>query len=72
MPATATTFTNYSDFLWSTTDEAGWGINLNQQGDILFGTWFVYGAGNRPVWYTGTLTYQATLANGVVLYGGNI
>lgn len=70
-PVTATTFTNYSD-LWATPDEAGWGINLNQQGDILFGTWFVYGAGNQPVWYTGTLTYQATLANGVVVYGGNI
>ena len=29
-------------------------------------------AGNQPIWYTGTFTYQATLANGVVLYGGNI
>lgn len=69
--AVATTSTNYSD-LWSTPGEDGWGLNLNQQGDILFGTFFVYGAGNQPVWYTGTFTYQSTSANGVVTYDGNL
>jgi hypothetical protein len=70
-PAAATTSVNYSD-LWVTQGEAGWGLNITQQDDILFGTFFVYGAGNQPIWYTGTFTYQATLANGVALYGGNL
>jgi hypothetical protein len=71
LPAAATTSINYSD-LWVTQGEAGWGLNISQQADILFGTFFVYGAGNQPAWYSGTFTYQATLANGVVVYGGNL
>jgi hypothetical protein len=71
LPATATTSTNYSD-LWVTAGEAGWGLNISQQADILFGTFFVYGAGNQPTWYSATFTYQATLANGVALYSGNL
>jgi hypothetical protein len=71
LPAAATTSTNYTD-LWATPNESGWGINLNQQADILFGTFFVYGNGNQPIWYTGTFTYQATIGNGVVLYAGNL
>jgi|KBSSwiStaDraftv2_1062776.scaffolds.fasta_scaffold02139_7 hypothetical protein len=71
LPAAATTSTNYSD-LWVTQGEAGWGLNISQQADILFGTFFVYGAGNQPTWYSATFTYQATLANGVVLYSGNL
>ena len=71
LPAAATTSTNYSD-LWVTQGEAGWGLNISQQADILFGTFFVYGNGNQPTWYSGTFTYQATLAGGVVVYGGNL
>lgn len=71
LPAAATTSTNYSD-LWVTQGEAGWGLNISQQADILFGTFFVYGDGNQPTWYSGTFTYQATFANGVAQYGGNL
>ena len=71
LPAAATTSTNYSD-LWVTQGEAGWGLNISQQADTLFGTFFVYGNGNQPTWYSGTFTYQATLAGGVVVYGGNL
>ncbi len=44
------TATNYSDIWWNPS-ESGWGINLYQQGNIMFATWFTYGAGNRDQWY---------------------
>jgi hypothetical protein len=47
LPAQAAT---YQD-LWSTPAEPGWGVNIAQQGNIIFATWFVYGTDNRPVWY---------------------
>ena len=36
---------------WYVPSESGWGINLQQQGDILFGTWFTYHTDNSPVWF---------------------
>jgi hypothetical protein len=71
MQTTATTFTNYSD-LWSAPNEPGWGLNISQQADILFGTFFVYGPGNQPIWYSATFNYQSTGANGVRIYGGDL
>ena len=40
---------NYQD-LWWNPNESGWGINISQQGDVMFATWFIYGAGNQPTW----------------------
>ena len=40
---------NYQD-LWWNPDESGWGINISQQGDVLFATWFIYGANSQPTW----------------------
>lgn len=65
----ATTSTNYSD-LWWNAGEPGWGLNISQQADSLFATFFVYGDGGQAVWYSVTLAYQSTGANGVVIYGG--
>jgi murein DD-endopeptidase MepM/ murein hydrolase activator NlpD len=42
--------TNYQDLWWNPA-EPGWGINLTHQGDVIFATWFTYGAGGRGVWY---------------------
>lgn len=36
--------------LWWNPAESGWGINLNHQGDILFGTLFTYAADRAPLW----------------------
>lgn len=36
--------------LWWRPSEPGWGINLTQQGDILFATWFTYGPDGRALW----------------------
>jgi len=71
LPAVATTSTNYSD-LWATPGEDGWGLNISQQADTLFGTFFVYGAGNLAIWYSATFTYQSTGSNGAVTYGGDL
>ncbi len=40
---------NYQD-LWFNEAEAGWGVNVVQQDQTLFGTWFIYDASNQPSW----------------------
>jgi hypothetical protein len=40
---------NYTDLWWNAA-ESGWGINLNHQGNILFGTLFTYDASGAPTW----------------------
>jgi murein DD-endopeptidase MepM/ murein hydrolase activator NlpD len=47
--ATRQPATNYQD-LWWNPSESGWGVNLSHQGDLLFATWFTYGAGGRGQW----------------------
>lgn len=43
--------TNYQD-LWWTPAESGWGLNITQQHDIIFATWFIYDADRTPLWLT--------------------
>jgi hypothetical protein len=33
--------------------ESGWGVNVTQQGDILFAAWFTYDANGRGMWAVG-------------------
>jgi lysyl endopeptidase len=40
---------NYTD-LWGTSSEAGWGLNINHQGNTLFGTLFTYDTDGTPLW----------------------
>ena len=47
--ATRESATNYQD-LWWNPSESGWGVNLSHQGNLLFATWFTYGAGGRGQW----------------------
>jgi serine protease len=49
----AATATNYQD-LWWNPSESGWGVNLTQQGDVIFITWFTYDANGQPLWLSGT------------------
>ena len=46
---TAALANNYQDLWWNPA-ESGWGINISQQGDVMFATWFIYGANNQPTW----------------------
>lgn len=62
---------NYQDLWWAAPagSESGWGINFAHQGNILFATWFTYGAGNQATWLvasnltgTGSGSYSGALA----------
>ncbi len=46
LPARAT---NYQD-LWWNPSESGWGIQIVQQSDTLFLTWFIYDTAGNPTW----------------------
>lgn len=39
-------------YLWWDPGESGWGLNVIEQGDIIFGTLFVYDSEGRPRWYS--------------------
>jgi hypothetical protein len=40
--------------------ESGWGVNIVQSDNFLFVTFFIYGADNKPTWYTAQLTLDAS------------
>jgi hypothetical protein len=40
----------YMTSLWWNPNESGWGLNLNQQGSLMFGTLFTYDATRAPLW----------------------
>jgi hypothetical protein len=49
----------YSTDLWWNSAESGWGLNIIEQGDTLFGTLFVYDAEGKPRWYSASnLAYE--------------
>jgi predicted dienelactone hydrolase len=60
---------NYQDLWWNAPggSEAGWGINLTHQGDVIFATWFTYDFAGAPLWLsvtapkTGPGVYAGTL-----------
>ncbi|HTI48238.1 MAG TPA: NBR1-Ig-like domain-containing protein [Casimicrobiaceae bacterium] len=60
---------NYQDIWWAAPAgvEAGWGINLTHQGDVIFATWFTYDSSGNPTWVsvtaprTGAATYSGKL-----------
>ena len=45
----AVSSTNYTALWWNAA-ESGWGLNVNQQGDILFATLFDYDLDGTPMW----------------------
>ena len=51
--------TDYTD-IWYIPAESGWGANVVQSDNFLFVTFFIYGADNKPTWYTAQLTLDAS------------
>jgi len=47
--------------------ESGWGISFAHQGDIIFATWFTYGADGKPLWLIAELNRMAA-----DIYSGSI
>jgi hypothetical protein len=63
-PAAAT---NYQD-LWWNADESGWGINLTEQGGVIFATWFTYDTDGTPMWLSATAYPTAASSFAGTLY----
>jgi hypothetical protein len=61
--------TNYTDLWWAAPagSESGWGINLTQEGQTIFATWFTYDLDGMPMWLSAT---TANTAPGV--YAGTL
>ena len=57
--------------MWFTPAESGWGLNVIEQGDVLFATLFVYDAQRRPRWYVASsLLPNGDAADGSATYSG--
>lgn len=41
---------NVQGLWWKGASESGWGVNLTQQGDVLFATWFTYDEQGQGIW----------------------
>lgn len=41
---------NVQGLWWKGATESGWGVNLTQQGDVLFATWFTYDSQGQGMW----------------------
>jgi hypothetical protein len=71
-PASASsTLTNFSD-LWWTPAESGWGVNVAQQADVMFLTFYVYGPNRLPLWFTALAVDQGPQSDGSTLFAGNL
>jgi hypothetical protein len=49
--AAASVFMTDASDLWWNSSESGWGVNIIQQSNVLFATFFVYGTDSRARWY---------------------
>jgi hypothetical protein len=54
---------DYTDIWWNPA-ESGWGVNVVQADSFLFLTFFIYGADNKPTWYTADLTWDGAKYSG--------
>ena len=59
---------NVQGLWWKDASESGWGVNLTQQGDVLFATWFTYDENGHGMWLVmsrgervGNASYEGTL-----------
>jgi hypothetical protein len=59
---------NFQDLWYRGEVEKGWGVNITHQDDILFATWFTYGADGKGMWLvmpsgnkTGTNAYSGAI-----------
>ena len=55
--AFATTYGTDATDLWWNANESGWGVNVVQQNEVLFLSFFVYGTDNRATWYSASAVY---------------
>jgi hypothetical protein len=54
---------DYSDIWWKP-DEGGWGVNVVQNDNFMFLTFFIYGQDKNPTWYTAQVTWDGSKYTG--------
>jgi serine protease len=61
---------NYQDLWWNAPEgsEPGWGLNITEQSNILFATWFTYDVDGSPLWLAMTATSVSPNAYSGTLY----
>jgi len=60
--------TDYTDTWWSAGGgEPGWGVNLTQQKDFIYGTFYIYGQDGKATWLTAQMSRDGT---GEIFKGG--
>lgn len=70
--ANATSFsTDYTDLWWNPA-ENGWGVNVIQQGDTLFATFFVYSTSGAPSWYVASGMTFTGQQGGAPVFSGKL
>lgn len=69
---TASSATTDITDMWWNPDESGWGVNVIQQNDVGFATFFVYDQQRIPIWYTAEIDYQGVNAGGALVWAGKL
>jgi len=57
---------------WWNPNESGWGVDVTQQGGVIFLTFFVYAQDNTPTWYIAVLPRGSPNAAGYYTYTGDV
>ena len=70
--AFANTYTSDLSDLWWNENESGWGVNVNHQREIVFLTFFVYGADGKGTWYTGQASHTGQDSRGALIFTGGV
>lgn len=70
LPARATSFTTDMSDLWWNPNESGWGVNVIQQSDILFLTFFIYASNGTSTWYVAPDTAYTGSSGGALIFSG--
>lgn len=70
--AFANTYTTDLSDLWWNENESGWGVNVNHQREVVFLTFFIYGADGRGSWYTGQATNTGQDSRGALIFTGGM
>ena len=71
-PSFANTLTADLSDLWYDEKESGWGVNVTQQREVIFMTFFIYGADGRAAWYTGQTTQTGQNSQGALIFSGQM
>lgn len=59
---------DYTDIWWAGLSENGWGVNLVQNEDVVFATFYIYDISNQPTWYSSPMFADASGAYSGTLY----